>query len=97
MPTPRCGNCHREIPPTIHPYTMKIELFPRVEESLKMIEAGLEIDCDEEMKKIIAQLEAMDEEQTKLEEERVYSIYRFVVCPQCRDLLAEQLKRNVVV
>lgn len=92
----RCGNCGEKIPEGVHPYTMKIELFPRVEESLQFSESDFEIDCTEEIKKIIAKLEAMDEEQTQLEEERVYSSFSFVVCPACRDQLARQLKRNVI-
>ncbi len=91
----RCSNCHREIPHPVHPYTMRIELFPRVEESLQFSEADLEKDCDEEIKKIIAQLEAMDDEEAQLEEERVYSAFNFVLCPACRDFLAKQLKSNV--
>lgn len=74
---------------------MRIELFPRVEESLELTGEDMEIDFDEEIKKIVAQLEAMDEKERRLEEERVYSSFSFVLCTDCRNLLAAQLRRNL--
>ena len=89
-----CGNCLAPIPEGIHPYTMRIELFPRVEESTQISEEDMEIDLDAEIKKTIAQLEAMSEEERTLEEERVFSSFSFALCGACRDLLAQQLRRN---
>ena len=91
----QCGNCGQAIPEGIHPYTMRIEFFPRVEESLEISEADFDVDFDEEIKKIVNQLEAMGEEEVELQEAKVYSSFSFVLCGTCRDLLASQLRRNM--
>ena len=95
MPGQECTYCHEEIAEGVHPYTMRIELFPRVEESLEFSKADLEVDFDEEIRKIVEQLEAMGEHEARIEEERVYSAFSFVLCPACRDRLAAQLRRNM--
>lgn len=94
MPSLRCGNCHAELPEGVHPYTMRIELFPRVEESTRISGADLEQDIDEEIRRAIAQLSAMTEEEQIRQEERVYSSFSFVLCARCRDWLAQQLKAH---
>lgn len=90
-----CGNCHCEIGEGVHPYTVKIELYPRVDESLEITEADLKVDFDAELKKIIEKMEAMSEEERKLEEERIYTRFNFTLCPRCRDALARQLRSNM--
>lgn len=72
----------------MHPYTMRIELFPRVADSLEISPGDLEIDFDAELKDIVARLEAMSEEEIRLQEERLYTRFCFVLCPACRDRLA---------
>ena len=91
----RCGNCQEEIPEETHPYTIRIEFFPRLEDSLHISKSDLEVDFDEELKRVIEKLEAMSTKEAQLEEERVYSSFTFTLCLKCRDLLALQLKRNV--
>lgn len=91
----QCANCHEPIPEDAHPHTMKIELFPLADDPLEISEEDLQINFDEEIKKIVGQLEAMDEAETKLQEERVYSSFSFVLCGRCRDLLARQLRQNI--
>ncbi len=34
-----CSHCNEAIPHGVHPYTMRIELFPRAEESVEFSEA----------------------------------------------------------
>lgn len=75
---------------------MRIELFPRIEESLNITPEDLEIDFDTELKQIVAQLEAMSDEEVQAEKERVYSRFHFVVCDACRDMLARSLKENAL-
>lgn len=89
-----CRHCSREIPSGVHPYTMRIELFPCVEESLQISERELGEDSERKMREIVRALEAMDEEEIRLQEERVYSCFRLVVCPRCRDEIAAGLRRE---
>lgn len=89
-----CDNCRREINVNIHPYTVKIELFPRVEESLEPHASEMAVDFEQEIKKIVAKMEQMTDEEVRLEEERVYSVFQYVICPPCRDLLASQFRRT---
>ena len=74
---------------------MRIELFPRVEDSVEFSEAELQIDFEDEWKKIIAKLEAMDEKEVQLEKDRVFSRFSFVLCVACRDVLAKQFRRTL--
>lgn len=74
---------------------MKVEIFPRVEESLQFSEADLEKDITAELQNIVEQLEAMSDQEVELEEERVYSCFKFVLCPACRDVLAAGFRRSV--
>lgn len=90
----RCGYCHREIPAEVHPYTMRIELFPRVADSLEIRLEDLEIDFDKEMKDLVAQLEAMTEEEVKSQEERIFTRFCFILCPACRDLLVDRFSES---
>lgn len=90
MDARRCGYCHREIAPGVHPYTMRIELFPRVADSLEIRLEDLEVDFDAEMKALVEQLEAMSEEEIETQEERIYTRFCFILCPACRDRLVRQ-------
>lgn len=91
-----CANCRARIPDGVHPYTMRIELFPRIEESLNITPEDLEIDFDTELKKIVEQLKAMSDDEVQAEEERIYSRFHFVVCDACREMLAKSLKENAL-
>ena len=91
----QCSNCHGFIPNGVHPYTIRIELFPRVEESLEFTQGDFEIDFDEEISKIVQRLEAMSEDEKRLEEERTYSSFSFVLCISCRDKLSKALRHNL--
>ena len=95
MPDLICDNCNKAIAGTVHPYTMKIELFARVEESLKIAEGNEAIDFDAEIRKIIAQLESMSSIEREEEESRIYTSFQYVLCTPCRDSLARRLKRSV--
>lgn len=90
----RCGYCHRTIPSNVHPYTMRIELFPRVADSLTISPSDLQADFDAEMRELIAKLEAMSEEQIRLQEERMYTRFCFVLCPDCRDGLVQKFRQS---
>ena len=91
----QCSNCHGFISIGVHPYTIRIELFPRVEESLEFTQGDFEIDFDEEISKIVQRLEAMSEDEKRLEEERTYSSFSFVLCISCRDKLSKALRHNL--
>jgi len=91
----KCGNCHSDIPHGTHGYTMKVEIYPRVEESLEFSEADLAKDITAELHDIVEQLEAMSDQEIELEEERVYSCFKFVLCPACRDTLAVGFRRSL--
>lgn len=91
----KCGNCHNEIPHGVHGYTMKVEMYPRVEESLEFSEVDLQKDINAELQAIVEQLEAMSDQEVELEEERVYSCFKFVLCRECRDALATGFRRSL--
>lgn len=94
MPPLQCAYCHTPIADDVHPYTMKVELFPRIEESLEFTQQDLDLDFDQEIQNIVEQLESLSEAEAQLEEERVYSCFSFVVCPACRDYLANQFRQS---
>jgi hypothetical protein len=85
-----CGYCHQRIPSGVHPYTMRVELFPRVADTLEIRPEDLELDFDAEMKAIIAQLESMSPDEIGQQEERIYTRFCFILCPSCRDSLVSQ-------
>jgi hypothetical protein len=85
MAAPRCINCRRSIADGVHPYTIRVEMFPRVEESIKISPEEMEVDCDAEIQRLVDRIE---------EEERVYVSFSYTICPACRDLLTAQLKRG---
>ncbi len=90
MKTRQCGYCHQRISPEVHPYTMRIELFPRVADTLEIRPEDLELDFDTEMKALIAQLESMSPDEIDQEEERIYTRFCFILCPSCRDSLVKR-------
>jgi glycine cleavage system protein P-like pyridoxal-binding family len=94
MAAPRCINCRRSIADGVHPYTIRVEMFPRVEESIKISPEEMEVDCDAEIQRLVDRLESMSEAERIEEEERVYVSFSYTICPACRDLLTAQLKRG---
>jgi len=95
MPNPICDNCKKPISDAVHPYTMKIELFPSIEKSLDLVASDSEVDFEEEIREIIAQLESMDEREREEEESKVYTRFEYLLCTPCRDSFARRLKRSI--
>ncbi len=95
MTTPVCANCGRWLAEGHQTYTMKIELFASVEDPLVLSEKDLAADLEQEMKALIEKLGSMSDVEVRREEERVYSVYTFTLCPPCRDLLAGLLRGHL--
>lgn len=95
MEPKRCINCQSELGEDQQPYTLKIELYQSVEESLNVSEKDLSANFDDEIQKIITQMESMSAQEREIEEERVYSAFTFTLCVRCRDHLAQQLRRSL--
>ena len=89
----RCAYCHQPIPDEMHPYTLRLELFPAIEPSLQVSEAELERDLEAEMKRLIELMERMDEDQVIEQEKRMFVSHTFMLCRLCRDRLARELER----
>jgi hypothetical protein len=88
-----CAYCHQPIPDGVHPYTLRLELFPAIEPSLQIAEADLERDFDAELQRLIEMMEQMDEHQVVEQEKRMFVSHAFTLCRGCRDRLAAQLER----
>ncbi|HOE95062.1 MAG TPA: hypothetical protein PLS90_10245 [Candidatus Sumerlaeota bacterium] len=89
---PHCAYCHQPIPANVHPYTLRLELFPAVEPSLQIREEDLKLDFEAEMRRLIRIMEQMDEAQVVEQEQRMFLSRSFTLCPACRDRLARQLE-----
>lgn len=88
-----CQHCHKRIPSQVHPYTLRLELFPAVEPSLEISDEDMKLDFEAEMKRLIDLMESMNEAEVRHQEELMFVSYSFTLCPDCRDRLSEQLKR----
>jgi hypothetical protein len=91
-----CANCHRMISPTVHSYTLRIEVFAGIEESLTISQGEMETDHIQEMKDIIAKLESMNEDEVRDQEQKVYTRFNFAVCPACRHDLVRKLCKGAI-
>ena len=90
---PACDYCHQFVPDNVHPYTLRLELFPAVEPSLEISYNALNVDFASEMQRLIKIMEEMDEGEVLKQEKLMFVSHRFTLCPACRNKLAEQLER----
>jgi len=88
-----CDYCRQSIPEKVHPFTLRMELFPAVEPSLQVSKKELEIDFEAEMKRLIDMMEKMDDVAVFQQEKLVHLEHTFTLCPECRHRLARQLDR----
>jgi hypothetical protein len=77
----------------VHPYTLKLELFPAVEPSLQIKPADPATDLAAEMERLVRQMEEMDDGEVLRQEKLMFISYAFTLCPACRERLAGQLER----
>lgn len=89
----RCDHCHQTIDEGVHPYTLRLELFPAIEPSLQISEAELQVDFDAEMRRLIELMEQMDDAQVARQEKLMFFSVSFTLCPACRDRVTRQLDR----
>lgn len=90
-----CTNCDAAIPNGVHPYTVRIEVFPSRDEVLNLDEIDLTQDIKSGMKVLIERMEAMTDEEVERETERMYSRFQFIICPRCREALAPRLRARM--
>lgn len=90
---PLCDYCHQPIEQSVHPYTLRLELFPAIEPSLQITAKGMEVDFATEMERLISLMEEMSEAEVIKQEKLVFVSHTFTLCPVCRDLLAQRLER----
>lgn len=90
-----CDYCHQPIPEGVHPFTLRLELFPAIEPSLEISQKDLEADFEAEMKRLIAQMEKMTESEIIEQEKIQFVAHKFTLCPKCRNRIARQLERLV--
>ncbi len=89
----RCDYCKTEIGDGIHPYTLRLELFPAVEPSLTITAEDLERDFDAEIAAIVKALEQMSDEEALDQEKLMFVRHQFTLCPRCRHRIAGELER----
>lgn len=89
---PQCDYCRGLIAKDVHPYTLRLELFPAIEPSLEISQEDLEIDFEAEMKRLIELMESMDAGQVQQQEKLMFVAHGFTLCPACRNKIAEQLE-----
>jgi hypothetical protein len=88
-----CDYCHQPIAPEVHPFTLRLELFPAIEPSLEISEDDLNVDLKAEMLRVIKLMRAMDEGEAVKQEKLMFVAYSFTLCPACRHQLAGELER----
>lgn len=88
-----CDHCHQTIPEKVHPFTLRLELFPAVEPSLTIKEDDPGVDLCAEMERLVRQMEKMDDGEVLRQEKLMHVSYSFTLCPACRERLAGQLER----
>jgi hypothetical protein len=91
--TLNCDYCHKPIADHVHPFTLRLELFPAVEPSLQISERELQENAREDLHKLIEVLENMDDEEVARQEKLVYFSHHFTLCPACRHQMAQALER----
>jgi hypothetical protein len=88
----RCHYCHKHIGGEIHPYTLKLELFPAIEPSLKITAEQLEIDFESEFNHLIEMMQEMQESDLVKQENLTFISHSFTLCPDCRHHITAQLE-----
>jgi hypothetical protein len=89
----QCDYCRQPIAKSVHPYTLRLELFPAVEPSLEITAQELKGDFATAMERLIKIMEQMDEGEVIEQEKRVFLTHKFTLCPACRHKLAQRLAR----
>lgn len=89
----RCDYCHQPIGEGVHPFTLKLELYPAVEPSLQVSQKELETDLAAEMERLVQMMSEMNEDEVLRQEKLMHVAHRFTLCPACRDKIARQLER----
>ncbi len=91
---PQCQYCHEPIPEQVQYYTLRMELFPSVEQSIQEIESReAKVDFETEMQRLIELMEQMDEREVARQEKLIYTSHTFTLCPGCRDKIADLISR----
>lgn len=90
MSNRKCQNCGRHAPESEQMYTLRLELFARVE-PLEFTDEDLQADTTGKMVELIAKMETMDPEEAA---DQVFERYEFDLCTPCRRKTHEQLKDN---
>lgn len=88
-----CDYCRQNMPDAVHPFTLKLELFPAVEPSLEIKPSEFEGNMSEEMERLINEMAKMEDSEVLRQEKLMYVSYCFTLCPACRERLAGQLER----
>ncbi len=88
----RCHYCHQVIHDGIHPYTLRLELFPAIEPSLEITPDQLEIDFEAEFTRLIEVMQEMQDSDVVKQENLTFVSHTFTLCPDCRQRVANQLE-----
>ena len=87
-----CDYCHGSIGEDVHPFTLRLELFPAIEPSLELGEDDPSVDLKAEMMRIIKLMRSLDEGEVVKQEKLMFVAYSFTLCPACRNQLANDLE-----
>ena len=88
-----CSYCRQPIAEGLHPFTLRMELFPAIEPSLEISEADLKRDHKSEWDRLMQMMDQMSDSDVAAQEKLMYLTRSFTLCRKCRDLLAAQLDR----
>lgn len=88
-----CSYCRQPIVAGVHPYTLRLQLYPAVEPSLNFTAEDLARDTEAEMQDLIEHMERMTEADVTAQEKLVYTEHSFTLCPACRHRIAADLER----
>jgi hypothetical protein len=86
----QCDKCGRDVPAEEQMYSLRIEMFARVEPMVLSKEDLLQ-DHTAALEELVLQMETMDVSEA---EDQVHESYQFDLCSACRNLMHRQLKQR---
>jgi hypothetical protein len=86
----RCDKCGREVPPKEQMYSLRIEMFARVEPMI-LTKEDLAQDYAASLEELVLEMETMDVSEA---EDQVHESYVFDLCTKCRNVMHRQLKER---
>lgn len=87
-----CDYCHNPLPGQVHPYTLRMELYPAIEPSLNFQGGEHKVDVEAEISRLVEIMKSMSDEEVAEQEKLVFTAREYTLCRACRDRIASQIE-----